>query len=118
MSKKPDWFSEQPPTGHADRVLQKAMPELLKNRSRQTMPWFFARRWLVAYSALVAIASFTLWMNYQEESNLQDKAGVLGWSEELEQLDIKTISEVDLHEDMDLLDNMDIIEEMPVQDES
>lgn len=112
MSSKQDWFSELPPTGHVEKVLKRAQPELEKNRAgHKPMPWFLNRRWLVAYSSLAALAVFTFYLHYQEEYNLQDKADVLVWAEELDQLDVETISEVDLHEDIEMLEELETIQE-------
>lgn len=115
MSRRKDWFSETPPAGHTENVLKRAQAELEKNRVANKavwMPWFLSKRWMFAYSALAAIAVFTLYLNYQEEYNLQDKAGVLAWSEELGHLDMETISEVDLREDMEMLEELDTIREL------
>ncbi len=117
MNKWNDLMNEEPPSGHADRVMQAAKPELEKlavgNRRAAWTKLFGSWEGLSAGGAIAAAVG-GLWFLAQRQSNTETgELEIVAFQESLgsestEDLELLTVEDGDL----DLLEDLELLEEM------
>lgn len=115
--KKNDFFDEDPPAGHEDRVRRAVTPHLDLNRSESVRSWrtvVFNWKALSVVTGGLAVALFAL---RQQTSDRQERAELVAFQslldpENIDQSveDLNVLADDGL--DLELIENLELIEEM------